>query len=219
MIKVSAFRWVPPFAQGHVRDLRVRWALEEAGIPYEAKLIGGKDQGSPDYRALQPFGQVPAFEEDGLSLFESGSIVLHVGMRSEALLPADSAARARAITWIFAALNTMEKVIQQLGEIDSFSPDEDWAKARRPEVERAVQRRLSELAARLGDRDYLEGQFTAGDLMMTTVLRILDDTDLLDAVPNLKAYKARCEARPAFQRALRDQLADFQEPMPRLAAG
>ncbi len=219
MIKVSAFRWVPPFAQGHVRDLRVRWALEEAGIPYEAKLIGGKDQGSPDYRALQPFGQVPAFEEDGLSLFESGSIVLHIGMRSEALLPADSAARARAITWIFAALSTMEKVIQQLGEIDSFSPDEDWAKARRPEVERAVQRRLSELAARLGDRDYLEGQFTAGDLMMTTVLRILDDTDLLDAVPNLKAYKARCEARPAFQRALRDQLADFQEPMPRSAAG
>jgi glutathione S-transferase len=198
MITVSAFKWVPPFAQGLVRDLRVRWALEEAGLPYQARLIGRDDQASADYRALQPFGQVPAFEEDGLAFFESGAIVLHI------------AARARAVTWLFAAINSIEPPIQQLAEIDLGNADKEWAKARRPEVEKRVQRRLAELAACLGERDYLEGRFTAGDLMMTSVLRILRHTDLVAAEPKLAAYQARCEGRPAFGRALRDQMAAFE---------
>ncbi|MFI4997626.1 MAG: glutathione S-transferase family protein [Hyphomicrobiales bacterium] len=210
MITIFAFKKVPPFAQGLVRDLRVRWALEEAGLPYQAKLIGAEDLASPDYRRRQPFGQVPVLEEDGLVLFESGSIVLHIGARSEALLPADEASRARAVTWMFAALNTVEVAIRSLVELDIFHAGEEWAKLRRPEVEKKVKLRLAELGARLGDRDYLEDRFTAGDLMMTTVLRILRHTDLVEAEPRLKAYQARCEARPAFQRALRDHMAAFE---------
>lgn len=209
MITISAFKWVPPFAQGLVRDLRVRWALEEAGLPYEVRLIGREDQASADYRARQPFGQVPAFEEDGLVLFESGAIVLHIGARSEVLLPADEVGRARAVTWLLAALNSIEIVIQQLAEVDFFHADQEWAKLRRPFVKQSIQKRLGELAAWLGDRDYLEDRFTAGDLMMTTVLRILRHTDLVEAVPTLKAYQQRCEARPAFQRALAAQMAAF----------
>ncbi len=211
MITISAFKWVPPFAQGQVRDLRVRWALEEAGLHYRVRQIGFDDQASADYRALQPFGQVPVFEEDDLVLFESGSIVLHIGARSEALLPADEAGRARAVTWLFAALNTIEVVIQPLAEIDFFFANQEWAKLHRPDVEKRVKLRLAELAARLGDRDYLEDRFTVGDLMMTTVLRILGHTDLVEAEPKLKTYQARCEARPAFQRALRDHMAAFEK--------
>ena len=144
-------------------------------------------------------------------MFESGAIVLHIGERSEVLLPAEEAARARAVTWVLAALNTIEVAIQPLAEIDLFWPEEDWAKARRPDAEKAVKQRLSELSARLGNRDYLEGRFTAGDLMMAAVLRILRHTDLVSAEPRLGAYLARCEARPAFQKALRDQLASFEE--------
>ena len=211
MITISAFRWVPPFARGQVRDLRVRWALEEAGLPYQVRLIDADDQASPDYRAQQPFGQVPMFEENGLVLFESGSIVLHIGARSEVLVPADDAGRARAITWLFAALNSIEVVLQPLAELDFFYPDQEWAKLRRPDAEKAVKRRLAELASWLGDREYLEDRFTVGDLMMSTVLRIAGHTDLVDAEPKLKAYQGRCEARPAFQRALRDQLASFEK--------
>jgi glutathione S-transferase len=209
MITISAFKWVPPFARGQVRDLRVRWALEEAGLPYRARLIDANDLASADYRARQPFGQVPVFEEDGFVLFESGSILLHIAKRSEALLPADEAGKARAVTWVFAALNSIEAVIQPLGAIDAFYANQEWAKLRRPDAEKAVKQRLAELAAWLGDRDYLEDRFTVGDLMMTTVLRI--KTELAAAEPKLKAYQARCEARPAFQRALRDQLADFEQ--------
>lgn len=211
MITISAFKWVPPFARGLVRDLRVRWALEEAGLTYEAKLIDPSDQASAEYRARQPFGQVPMFEEDGLVLFETGAIVLHIGARSEALLPKDDFERARAVTWLLAALNSIEIFVQQLAEIDLFAADQEWAKLHRPDVERAVKRRLAELAAALGDREYLEHRFTAGDLMMTTVLRILRHTDLVAAEPKLAAYQARCEARPAFQRALRDQMAAFEK--------
>ena len=211
MITISAFKWVPSFAQGLVRDLRVRWALEEAGLPYQVKLIDPSIQASPDYRARQPFGQVPAFEEDGLVLFESGSIVLHIGERSEALLPAEPARRARAVTWLFAALNSIEIIIQPLAEIDLFHAGEDWTAPRRPMVEEQLRQRLGDLAGWLGEREYLEERFTAGDLMMTTVLRILRHTDVLAAFPTLTAYKARCEARPAFQRALRDQMAAFEE--------
>lgn len=217
MITVTAFRWVPPFAQGLVRDLRVRWALEEAGLPYQVRLIGFEDQATPQYRALQPFGQVPVYEEDGLVLFESGAIVLHVGERSEILLPADAAGRARARTWVFAALNSMEPVFDPLGDIDLFHAGEEWTRVRRPQAEQAVLDRLGRLADWLGQREYLEGRFTAGDLMMTTVLRNLRHTDLVARFPNLEAYKARCEARPAFRKALADQLAAFEENAPQAA--
>ncbi|MFP2910326.1 glutathione S-transferase family protein [Pyxidicoccus sp. 3LFB2] len=210
MITVSAFKWVPPFAQGVVRDLRVRWALEEAGLPYQAILIDPQVQKSAEYRARQPFGQVPVFEEDGLVLFESGAIALHIASRSEVLLPADEAGRARAVMWLFAALNSVEVVVQELAALDLFFPDQQWAKLHRPDAEKAVRLRLSELAAALGKREYLEDRFTVGDLMMTTVLRILRHTDLLDAEPTLKAYKERCEARPAFQRALASQMEPFK---------
>jgi glutathione S-transferase len=211
VISISAFKWVPPFAQGLVRDLRARWALEEAGLPYQVRLIDSNDQASPEYRELQPFGQVPVLEEDGLVLFESGSILLHIGEKSEVLLPRDRAGRARAITWVFAALNSLEVRIQTLAGLDLFHKDKGWAKEQRPEVELDTRRRLSELAAWLGERDYLEGRFTAGDLMMTSVLRILRHTDIVSSEPKLARYQARCEARPAFQRALRAQLAVFEQ--------
>jgi glutathione S-transferase len=211
MITITALKWAPPFAQGLVRDLRVRWALEEAGLPYRVRLLDAADQASAEYRLQQPFGQVPAFEEDGLVLFESGAIVLHIGARSETLLPNDPAERARAVTWVLAALNSVELFIRQLATIDLFNADKEWARERRPDVEKAVRKRLGELAASLGKRDYLEGRFTAGDLMMTSVLQILRHTDLVAAEPVLAAYQARCEARPAFQKALADQMATFAE--------
>ncbi len=212
MIKVSAFQAVPPFAQGLVRDLRVRWALEEAGLDYEPVLLADGEKETAAYRAWQPFGQVPAYEEDGLRLFESGAIVLHIAQRREAgdaLLPADPAARARAIEWMFAALNSIEPHIQNLAAIDLFYANEDWAKQRRPGAEEMVEKRLAELAAALGAKDWLDGgRFTAGDLLMATVLRILRHTDLV-AGAGLAPYLARCEARPAFQRALDAQMAAF----------
>ena len=218
MITLYAFRWVPPFAAGLVRDLRVRWALEEAGISYQERLIGQGDQDSEAYRRLQPFGQVPAIEEDGLELFESGAILLHLGERSEALLPRDPAARARAIQWVFAAINSLEPHIQNLALIDLFYAEQEWARLRRPGAMEMVETRLEALAARLAGRDYLDSdRFTAGDLMMTTVLRILRHTDLV-ARAGLEAYQHRCESRPAFQKALADQLRPFAENAPAQAA-
>lgn len=210
MITITAFKRLPPFAQGVARDMRARWALEEAGLPYRTRLIGFEDQESAGYRALQPFGKVPVLEDDRLVLFESGAIVLHIGERSTALLPTDATGRGRAIAWLFAALDTIEGVVGQLVDIDLFHADDEWAKLRRPDAERAVRLRLAELAAYLGNRDYLEGRFTAGDLMMTTVLRFLRDTDLVAAEPTLQAYQARCEARPAFRRALHDHMAVYE---------
>ncbi len=210
-ITLVAFRWVPPPARGLVRDLRVRWALEEAGLPYRVKLIGPEDQASADYRAWQPFGQVPAYEQDGHELFESGAIVLHVAEQSDALMPADAAGRARVQVWVVAALNSVEPMVQQLVSIDLFHAGESGVPERRPQVEAFVKRRLAALAEWLGEREYLEGRFTAGDLLMVTVLRNLRHTDLLAQYPTLKAYCERCEARPAFQKALQDQLADFVE--------
>jgi len=213
-ITVTAFRWVPPPARGLVRDLRVRWALEEAGLPYTAKLIGPKDQASAEYREWQPFGQVPAYAQDGLELFESGAIVLHIAEQSDALMPTDAARRARVQTWLIAALNSIEPAVQQLTEIDLFHNGAEWTKQRRPQVEDFVKRRLAALAAWLGDREYLEGRYTAADLLMVTVLRNLRHTDLVAQYPTIKAYCERCEARPAFQKALRDQMADFVEQPP-----
>lgn len=211
MIKITAFKMVPPFAQGLVRDLRARWALEEAGLPYETELVDGKSSKSASYRERQPFGQVPILEEDGLVLFESGAIVLHIGEKSDALLPAEPKAKARAVAWVFAALNSIEIAIQPLAEIDLFHKDESWTGERRPQAEAFTVERLGLLAGWLGDREYLEGRFTAGDLMMASVLRILRHTDLVARFPTLAAYQARCEARPAFQRALRAQMAVFEQ--------
>src|SRR5262245_51707644 len=172
MITISAFRWVPPFAQGQVRDLRVRWALEEAGLAYSTRLLEQGDQDKPEYRALQPFGQVPIFEEDGQVLFETGAIVLHIGERSEALLPNDPKARARATQWLFAALNSIEPSLMNVAAIEVFFADQEWAKLRRQGAREFAAHRLSSLAASLGDKPYLDGdRFTAGDVMMTTVLR------------------------------------------------
>jgi glutathione S-transferase len=216
-IRVTAFKWVPPQAQGLVRDLRVRWALEEAGLPYTEKLIGPADQSSPAYRAMQPFGQVPVYEEDGLTLFESGSIVMHIGERSPVLLPKDPEKRARAITWMFAALNSVEPHVQALTAIDLFFANEDWAKQRRPGAEKMALARLNGVAASLEGRDYLEGEFTAGDLLMVTVLRFLRHTTLVKDMPVLAAYVARCEARPTFQRALAAQVTHFEKNAPKAA--
>lgn len=209
MITVSAFKWVPPLAQGLVRDLRVRWALEEAGLAYRVKLIDQDDQKSAAYRAMQPFGQVPVLEEDNLVLFESGAIVLHIAGKSEVLMPRDEAGRARVAQNILAALNSIEPFVQELAVIDLFHPDEAWAQARRPQAEAFLRGRLDALNDWLGDKDYIDGRFTAADILMTHVLRILRHTDLLDVYPALKAYKQRCEARPAFQRALTAQMAAF----------
>ena len=209
MITVSAFAWVPDFARGQVRDLRVRWALEEAGLPYKTRLLEQGDQDKPDYRALQPFGQVPVFEEDGETLFESGAIVLHIGERSETLLPKEPHARARAIQWLIAALNSIEPHLMNFALIEYFYANEEWAKLRREGALAFAQRRLEGLAKSLGDKPYLDGdRFTAGDLMMTTVLRIIPSivTD-----PRLTAYVERCTSRPAFQRALAAQLGDFRD--------
>jgi glutathione S-transferase len=211
MIKVSAYRSVPPFARGLVRDLRVRWALEEAGLPYQTRLLDFGEQATPAYRALQPFGQVPAYEEDGLTLFESGAIVLHIAQRSDALMPADANGRARMTTWMFAALNTLEPHISNFIAIDFFHAKEDWAKQRRPALLDMAQTRLNVLSNQLHGRDYLEDRFTAADLMMTTVLRMAERARLTAAQPALEAYRLRCEARPAFQRALARHMADFGE--------
>jgi glutathione S-transferase len=213
-IRLTAFRWVPPFAQGLVRDLRVRWALEEAGLAYEEKLLNLGEHKSPAYRALQPFGQVPVYEEDGLTLFETGAIVMHLGQNCPALLPIDPTKRARTISWMFAAMNSVEPAIQNLTSIDLFFANEEWAKLRRAGAEEHAQARLDGIAASLAGRDYLEGEFTAGDLLMVTVLRILRHTALVKNMPVLAAYQARCEDRPAFQRALEAQLAPFAKYAP-----
>jgi glutathione S-transferase len=214
-IEISAFAWVPAFAQGVVRDLRVRWALEEAGLPYRERLLKER---SEDYFREQPFGQVPIYNAGEIRMFETGAIVLHIAEASEALMPRDPAGRARATSWVLAALNSIEPMTMELANIDIFNADADWARARRPEAERKVRERLGHLSNWLGERDHLEGRFTVGDLMMTTVLRALRHTDLVAEHANLARYQARCEARPAFQRALEAQLAAFDRHQPAEAA-
>jgi glutathione S-transferase len=213
-IQLTAFRWVPPFAQGYVRDLRVRWALEEAGLPYEATLIDPDIQKSEGYRQWQPFGQVPAYRDGEVEMFESGAIVLHIAARSEALAPRDEAGRARVTTWVIAALNSIEPHAQTLVNLDSFFAGQAWTAERRPSAQAMVDQRLGALSAWLGEKEYLEGRFTAGDLIMATVLRELVDCGALARFPNLDAYRRRCEARPAFGRAMEAQLKPFRENAP-----
>jgi glutathione S-transferase len=215
MIKVTAFRWVPPFAQGLVRDLRVRWALEEAGLPYEQELIGPDDQKSPEYRRVQPFGQVPVMRDGEFVLFESASIVMYIAEKSGTLLPRGAEDRARVLTWMFAALNSIEPNVSNLNLIDLFNAREEWAKQRRPGAEAALRARLEALSTALGERRFLVGDtFTAADLLMTTVLRFLRHTSIVADYPNLLAFKERSEARPAFQRALAAQMVNFEKYKP-----
>jgi glutathione S-transferase len=216
-IQVTALRWAPPFAQGLVRDIRVRWALEEAGLPYCVRLIGRDDQNTDGYRALQPFGQVPVYEENEVVLFESGSIVHHIAERSDALMPRDAGGRARTLTWMFAALNSIEPAVTALIDVDIVNATADWAKPRRPVVLARVTDRLGALSRRLEGREYLEDRFTAADLLMTTVLRFLRHTTTVKETPNLEPYRLRCEARPGFQKALADQMRVFEENAPKVA--
>ncbi|WP_437291182.1 glutathione S-transferase family protein [Sorangium sp. So ce406] len=216
-ITVTGLPWAPPFAQGLVRDLRVRWALEEAGLPYEVRLVDGGERSSHAYRQKHPFGMVPAFEADGRGLFESGAIVHHIAADSEALMPPDRHGRASTVAWMFAALDTVAPPIQDLFAIDLQHGEEPWAKLRRPGAVDAVKVRLAALSAWLDGRDHLVDRFTAADVLMTTVLRFLRHTDLVTEFPVLDAYVKRCEARPAFQKALRDQMADHARNAPAAA--
>lgn len=212
MITVSAFRWVPDFARGLVRDLRVRWALEEVGAPYQVRLLSDGEKNTAEYRALQPFGQVPVYQEDGLVLFESGAILQHIAEKSEVLMPREAADRARVIAWMYSALNSIEPSVLNVVTIDLFNADQDWARTRRPAELAKVQSRFAALDDRLAKQDYLEaGRFTVADILMVTVLRNLRHCDLVAQYPGLDAYLKRCEARPAFKRALDAQMADFED--------
>jgi glutathione S-transferase len=213
-MKVIAYQWVPPPAQGLVRDLRARWALEEAGLPYEESLLPFGEQSSPAHRALQPFGQIPVYQEGELTLFESGAIVMHIGEKSEKLLSRDPVKRGRAIAWMFAALNSVEPHVSALVSIDLFFAKEEWAKLRRPGALAMAKSRLDAVAASLEGRDYLEHEFSGGDLLMVSVLRFLRHSTIIADMPVLAAYVARCEARPAFKRALAAQVAPFEKHAP-----
>jgi glutathione S-transferase len=212
-IEITALRWVPEGAQGLVKDLRVRWALEEAGLSYRVRLIGAE---RPEgYRNDQPFEQVPCFRDEAVRIFESGAILQYIGEKSERLLPTDPQQRFGAIQWVCAALSSIEPFIQFRALLDSFWADQDWAQASKPTFDHYARMRLQQLSGRLGDNDWLEGdRFTIGDLMMVTVLRIADRSGQLADFPNLAAYVKRGEARPAFQQALSDQLAAFREHEP-----
>jgi glutathione S-transferase len=208
-ITITAFERSPDRGQGLARDMRVRWALEEVGQPYNVRLVSFGAMKEPAHRALHPFGQIPTFEEDDLVLFESGAIVFHLAERHAGLLPDDANARARAITWMFAALNTVEPPIVDRGIAALLERDKTWYGERRPILEDRVRDRLDELSRRLGDAEWLDGAFSAGDLLMVAVLRRLDGSGMLEQYPNLCAYVARGEARPAYKRAFEDQLAVF----------
>jgi glutathione S-transferase len=206
-ITITAFERSPDGGRGLARDTRVRWALEEVGQPYAVRLVSFRAMKEPAHRVLHPFGQIPTYEEDDLALFETGAIVFHIAQRYAGLLPNDANARARAITWMFAALNTVEPPILELVTAKFLEGDKPWSKERLPLVEDRIRDRLRQLSARLGDADWLDGAFSAGDLMMASVLLRLRLSGILDEYPNLAAYVARGEARPAYVRAFDAQLA------------
>jgi glutathione S-transferase len=206
-ITITAFERSPDGGQGLARDTRVRWALEEAGQPYEVRLVSFKAMKEPAHLAVHPFGQIPTYEEGDLALFETGAIVFHIAQRYTGLLPDEANARARAIAWMFAALNTIEPPILELMTAKILERDKPWAQERLPLIYNYIRRPLKPLSARLGDADWLDGAFSAGDLMMVSVLLRLRSSGILNEFPNLAAYVARGEARPAYQRAFAAQLA------------
>jgi glutathione S-transferase len=204
---ITAFERSPDGGKGLARDTRVRWALEEVGQPYSVRLVSFQAMKEPAHLALHPFGQIPTYEEGNLAMFETGAIVFHIAQQHEGLLPEDANARARAITWMFAALNTMEPPILDLTVARIIENDKPWAQERLPLVMDRARVRLGQLCARLGDANWLDGAFSAGDLIMVSVLLRFRRSGLLDEYPNLAAYVARGEARPAYQRAFAAQLA------------
>jgi glutathione S-transferase len=206
---ITAFERSPDRGRGLARDMRVRWAFEEVGQPYDVRLVSFEAMKQPAHLHRNPFGQIPTYEDDGLTLFESGAIVLHIAERHAGLLPLDPAARARAITWMFAALNTIEQPIVERQNCILGEGKQSWFKERLPLVEDQVRKRLAQLAPHLGDSDWLDGEFSAGDLLMVTVLRRLSGSGLVEEHPKLAAYVARGEARPAYQRAFAAQLAVY----------
>lgn len=211
---ITTFAWVPPFARGQVRDLRARWAFEEIGEAYDLDLI--RDAKTPEHRHFQPFGQVPTYRDDRVALFESGAIALHIARRGTGLLPEEAAGRAIAEQWVIAALNSVEPFVMDLATVDLFEADQPWSVERRPSVVEKLRDRLTALVDALGDGPYLAGEtFTVGDLMMACVLRIVPREEILDDFPALAAYLDRCTARPAFDKALGDQLALYADaPVP-----
>ncbi|HEY4924734.1 MAG TPA: glutathione S-transferase family protein [Roseiarcus sp.] len=206
-ITITAFERSPDGGKGLARDTRVRWALEEVGQPYQVRLVSFRAMKEPAHQALHPFGQIPTYEEGDLALFETGAIVLHIAERHAGLLPNDASARARAISWMFAALNTVEPPILELTTAKILEADRPWSKERLPLVQDRIRERLDQLCIRLGDADWLDGAFSAGDLMMASVLLRVKPAGMLDECPNLAAYLARAQARPAYKRAFAAQLA------------
>ncbi|NSX55433.1 glutathione S-transferase family protein [Parasulfitobacter algicola] len=215
-ITISAFAWVPPFAQGYVKDIRARWALEEAGLPYELHLLRGDDQNSVDYRSWQPFGQVPAYRDDEVELFESGAIVLHIAAKSDALRPRDATEAASVQSWVFAGLNSIEPIKERYTLPDIFHAGEPWVDQARPHSEHLLDKRLKSLSNWLEDRDWLTGRFSVADIIMATVLRGIEDRPVFTQYTNLPQYLTRCLERPAFERALQAQMKTFaqNEPAP-----
>jgi glutathione S-transferase len=211
---ITAFEWSPDGGKGLARDSRVRWALEEVGQAYEVRLVSFRAMKEPAHLALHPFGQIPTYEDGDLALFETGAIVFHIAERHAGLMPGDANARARAITWMFAAVNTVEPPILELVTARLLEGDKPWNKERLPLVEDRVRNRLKQLSARLGNAEWLDGSFSAGDLMMVSVLLRLRLSGILDEYPNLSAYVARGEARPAYQRAFDAQHAVFAARRP-----
>jgi len=211
---ITAFAQSPDRGRGLARDMRVRWALEEVGQPCDVRLVSFAELKAPAHLALQPFGQIPTYEDGDLALFESGAIVLHIAERHAGLLPDDANGRARAIAWMFAAVGTVEPPILDLTMAVIVERDQPWHEPRLPLVKDRIRDRLGELSRRLGDADWLDGAFSVGDLMMVHVLRRLNVSGLLDEYPNLSAYVARGEARPAFKRAFAAQLAVFTDQAP-----
>ena len=215
--EITAFRWVPDFAEGLVRDLRIRWALEEIERPYRVRLLDALNPRPADYFQEQPFGQVPAYRDEQVQLFESGAILIHLAIEEERLLPVDRNQRMRSVAWLIAALNSVEPMIFELVNIDIFNRGQEWTRERRPQVIEKIDARLKLLADALGDKEWFEDRFTIGDMMMVSVLRNLRHTDLVARHPRLAEFVARGEAQPAFQRALADQLAVFRENEPQAA--
>jgi glutathione S-transferase len=209
MPTITAFASSPDRGRGHARDMRVRWALEEVGVAYDVRLLSFEAMKQPPHLALHPFGQIPTYEDGDLALFETGAIVLHIAERHDGLLPKDANARSRAIAWMFAALNTMEPPIVELGMATLFERDESWYEQRLPMLRNRLSIRLDELSRHLDGADWLDGAFSAGDLLMVTVLRRLNASRILEDYPTLSSYVARGEARPAFHRAFEAQLAVF----------